>query len=155
MKKTMTDEQVRYFIEHITRSETSDNPMVYLKAVRVTLYTLGYDHDFVHRLMNMIKTDPVYGVGEDLKEFYRLDEEYCKNYIDLLSGLRYASSNFYRTHINLAQLTSAQNRRLARLKEPNKKEFEFYDKALESLNELLEETKRASNFLKEINKEDK
>ena len=48
--KIMPPEELDRFLGKATRSELHDNPRVYVKAIRATLYALGYDHDWCYSL---------------------------------------------------------------------------------------------------------
>lgn len=43
----MTDAELHLFVNRLSRAEFEMNPIVYSKAVRVTLVSLGYDETWV------------------------------------------------------------------------------------------------------------
>lgn len=50
----LTEEETRKLIGQVGRYETSLNPHVYFKAVRVTLYSLGYEQDWIEETVRPI-----------------------------------------------------------------------------------------------------
>lgn len=46
--KKMNFEELKDFINNISRAELEENPIIYLKAIRVSLIALGYDEDWVN-----------------------------------------------------------------------------------------------------------
>lgn len=48
--KIMTPKELDTFLGKATRCELQENPGVYVKAIRASLYALGYDHDWCYSL---------------------------------------------------------------------------------------------------------
>lgn len=48
--KVMTPKELDTFLGKATRYELHENPGVYVKAIRASLYALGYDHDWCYSL---------------------------------------------------------------------------------------------------------
>ena len=48
--KIMAPEELNTFLHRANRAELRENPSVYVKAIRASLYALGYDHDWCYSL---------------------------------------------------------------------------------------------------------
>lgn len=48
MEKKMNQDEMKTFVNKLSRAELHSNVAVYTKAVRVTLIALGYDEDWVN-----------------------------------------------------------------------------------------------------------
>lgn len=46
--EVLSDEELRKFIWFTDRAERLENKRAYIKGIRATLYSLGYDDDFVN-----------------------------------------------------------------------------------------------------------
>lgn len=47
-KNKMSFEEMRDFLNKISRADFQENPIIYSKAIRVSLIALGYDEDWVN-----------------------------------------------------------------------------------------------------------
>lgn len=58
--KTMSYSKAMYFISNSIRAETYDNPVVYCKALRAALQSLGYDGSWVNGEFRSLLEDYVF-----------------------------------------------------------------------------------------------
>lgn len=65
----LSKEEVINLLNTVGRSETVENPRVYLKAIRCTLISLGYDEEWVNgKFRNILEKSFKYAFDEYTKE---------------------------------------------------------------------------------------